>query len=154
MKIFAAGLGTETNTLSPLPTGWETFRETLYHRGDATERSSNPFALPLHAWKRLAARAGDTFAEGLVAFAQPAGLTIEAVWRRLRDTLLEDLAAALPVDIVLLNLHGAMVAERCDDCEGDLLKRVRVLVGPGVVVGAELDLHCHLTEQMVSRRTP
>jgi microcystin degradation protein MlrC len=153
MRIFAAALGTETNTFSPLPTGWQTFRETLYHRSHATARSSNPFALPLHAWKHLAVSAGDTFVEGLAAFAQPAGLTTEDVWRELRATLLENLAAACPVDIVLLNLHGAMVAENCDDCEGDLLEGVRRLVGPDVVVGAELDLHCHLTERMVSAAT-
>ena len=69
MKIFAAALGTETNTFSPLPTGWQTFRETLYQHGDATARSSNPFVLPLRTWRRLAESAGDTFVEGLAAFA-------------------------------------------------------------------------------------
>ena len=78
---------------------------------------------------------------------------MENVWWHLRETLLEDLAAALPVDLVLLNLHGAMVAADCDDCEGDLLERVRRRVGPDVVVGAELDLHCHLTERMVAAAT-
>ena len=42
-----------------------------------------------------------------------------------------------------------MVADGYDDCEGDLLQRVREIVGPGVVVGAELDPHCHLTPAMV-----
>jgi microcystin degradation protein MlrC len=55
----------------------------------------------------------------------------------------------LPVDIVLLGLHGAMVARGYDDCEGDLIARVRALAGPDCVVGAELDMHCHLTAQMV-----
>ena len=51
--------------------------------------------------------------------------------------------------MVLLGLHGAMVADGYDDCEGDLLQKVRAIVGPGVVVGAELDPHCHLTPAMV-----
>jgi microcystin degradation protein MlrC len=67
----------------------------------------------------------------------------------LRDTLLADLRAAMPVDIVLLGLHGAMVAEGCDDCEGDLLARVRAIVGESVVIGAELDPHAHLSQAMV-----
>ena len=49
-----------------------------------------------------------------------------------------------------LGMHGAMVAEGYDDCEGDLLARIRDIVGPDVAVGAELDLHCHLTKQMVT----
>jgi microcystin degradation protein MlrC len=43
-----------------------------------------------------------------------------------------------------------MVADGYDDCEGDLLQRVRAIVGPDVVVGAELDPHNHLTPAMVS----
>jgi microcystin degradation protein MlrC len=57
--------------------------------------------------------------------------------------------AALPVDMVLLGLHGAMLADGHDDCEGDLLQRVRAIVGPAVVVGAELDPHNHLSAAMV-----
>ena len=70
------------------------------------------------------------------------------VYEDLRDTLLADLQAAMPVDMVLLFMHGAMVAHGYDDCEGDTLARVRKLVGTGATVGIELDLHCHLTEQM------
>jgi len=51
--------------------------------------------------------------------------------------------------MVLLGLHGAMVADGYDDCEGDLLQRVRAIVGPKVVVGAELDPHNHLSVAMV-----
>jgi microcystin degradation protein MlrC len=55
----------------------------------------------------------------------------------------------MPVDIVLFGLHGAMVARGYDDCEGDLLARARAIAGPDAIVGAELDMHCHLTDQMV-----
>src|SRR5690606_31853754 len=50
-----------------------------------------------------------------------------------------------PVDGVVLGLHGAMVAQGYEDCEGDLLSRVRTIVGPDVLVCAELDPHSHLT---------
>jgi microcystin degradation protein MlrC len=52
--------------------------------------------------------------------------------------------------MVVLGLHGAMVADGYEDCEGDLLARVRGIVGRGVVVGAELDPHCHLSDAMVA----
>jgi microcystin degradation protein MlrC len=63
--------------------------------------------------------------------------------------LLDDLRAALPVDVVLLMLHGAMVAQGYDDCEEDIIRRVRDLVGLDTVIAVELDLHCHLSESMV-----
>jgi microcystin degradation protein MlrC len=50
---------------------------------------------------------------------------------------------------VLLGMHGAMVADGYDDCEGDLLSRVRALVGPKTIIGGELDPHCHMTRQMI-----
>ena len=91
---------------------------------------------------------GHTVVESLSTFAQPGGITLRAVYEELRDALLEDLKAAMPVDAVLLFMHGAMVAEGYDDCEGDTLERVRAVVGPDATIGVELDLHCHLTEAM------
>ncbi len=87
--------------------------------------------------------------ESLAAFAQPAGLTVRKVYEGFRGEILEDLRAAMPVDIVLLSMHGAMTAEGYEDCEGDLLACVREIVGPDVVIGGELDLHCSITPKMV-----
>jgi microcystin degradation protein MlrC len=42
-----------------------------------------------------------------------------------------------------------MMAHGYDDCEGDLISRVREIVGPQTVIGVELDPHCHLTEKRV-----
>ncbi|MHA6732203.1 M81 family metallopeptidase [Devosia sp. A369] len=149
MRIFAAALGTETNTFSPLPTGWITFAESLYERRDGSLVSGDFFVLPLKAWRRQAAERGDSYVESIAAYAQPAGRTVQPVWERLRGELLGDLREAGPVDIVLLNLHGAMASEGCDDCEGELVEMVRAIVGKDVVIGVELDLHCHLTDRIV-----
>lgn len=59
----------------------------------------------------------------------------------------------MPLDLVLLNMHGAMVAEGYDDCEGDLLARLRAVIGPEAVLGGELGLHCHITPQMLEAAT-
>jgi microcystin degradation protein MlrC len=56
-----------------------------------------------------------------------------------RDEILAELRAAMPVDGVLLGLHGAMIAYGYDDAEGDLLERVRSIVGAKVPIGVELD---------------
>jgi len=85
-----------------------------------------------------------------MAYADPAGPTVDAAYEALRDELLGDLRAAGPVDVVLLMLHGAMVAQGYEDCEEDLLGRVRAIVGADVVIGVELDLHCHLSEAKIA----
>ena len=153
MNVFIACLGTETNTFSPLPTGLETFAETMLYRGDATRHEPALFSAPLHVWRRMTEERQGRVVESLAAFAQPAGRTVRSVYEGFREEILADLRRAMPVDMVLLNMHGAMVADGYDDCEGDLLARVRAIVGPEVPVGAELDLHCHITETMLQNAT-
>ncbi len=85
------------------------------------------------------------------AVAQPSGTVEQAAYEELAAMLLERLEAAMPVDGVLLDLHGAMVTEHLDDAEGDLLKRIRQLVGPGVPMAATLDLHANITAEMASQ---
>ncbi|MBC8263657.1 MAG: M81 family metallopeptidase [Anaerolineales bacterium] len=153
MKIFIASLGTETNTFSPFLTGLRNFSETYLVRGGNHGDKPFIFAIPLVVWRRRAAERGWSVVESLCTFAQPAGITLRSVYESLRDEILADLKAAMPVDMVLLSMHGAMVAYGYDDCEGDLLAKVREIVGPDVPVGAELDLHCHLTQTMIENAT-
>lgn len=143
-----ATLSTETNTFSPIPTGHTAFREREFFRNDGSRLPPRLGNIPLHEWRRLGEADGHQVIESISTFAQPAGLTLKHVYEDLRDTVLRDLKAAMPVDVVLLNLHGAMVAHGYDDCEGDLIHHVRAIVGPQVTIGVELDLHCHLTELM------
>ena len=149
MKIFAACLATETNTFSPIPTGINDFtqvRPTDIANGNASFDEIPPLGL----WEKMARSRGDEFVFSLFAFAQPSGLTTRTTYEQLRDELLNSLRAEMPVNIVLLNLHGAMVADGYEDCEGDIIEQVRAIVGQDVVIAVELDLHCHLSEKMVS----
>jgi len=151
MRVFTASLATETNTFAPMPTGLASFKQDGYFPAGTHPDRMTFFAGPLWAARQRARERGWTLVEGLVAGAQPSGITTRAAYETLRDELLADLRAALPVQMVLLGLHGAMVADGYDDCEGDLLTRVRAIVGPGVVVGAELDPHHHLSAAMVAQ---
>ncbi len=147
--IFIAALLSETNTFSPLATGWAAFEEQGIFRGNATlVRPPLYEALPLAAWCDLAAADGRSVVEGLCTLAQPAGRVVRVVYESLRDEILGQIRAALPVDMILLSLHGAMVAAGYEDCEGDLMSRARAIVGPDVFIGALLDLHCHATNAM------
>jgi microcystin degradation protein MlrC len=149
MRVFAATLMTETNTFSPFLTGMQNFEQSHLVRGGLVDDDPASDALAQLRWRQMTNERGWEFAESLCGFAQPAGTTLRWVYEQLRDEILADLRAALPVDIVLLNQHGAMVAQGYDDCEGDLTARVREIVGPDVPIGVELDLHCHITELLV-----
>ena len=149
MKIFIATLATETNTFSPIPTGRAAFMgDRDWHRTDGSRHPASMGNTALIAWRQAAEAEGHTIAESICASAQPAGTTLRNVYEELRGMVMDDLKAAMPVDVVLLCMHGAMVADGYEDCEGDTLAHARAIVGPEATIGLELDLHCHLTEQM------
>ena len=150
MKLFTAALGTETNTFSPIPTSLANFSDFYLLRPGEVGDSPLEFAAPLWVARQRASASDWEVVEGTCAFALPAGATIGQDYERLRDEILQQLADALPVDAVALGMHGAMVADGYPDCEGDMLRRVRDLVGDDVVIGLEIDPHCHLTELMVN----
>jgi microcystin degradation protein MlrC len=153
MKVFIAGFDTETNTFAPIPTGIRGFKEGFMAHGDATAQEANYSSIQLHAWRQLAEARNWQVVESLCTYAEPGGTIVRSVYEGLRDEILDDLKKAGSVDVVLLALHGAMVAEGYDDCEGDILSKVRAIVGAKTVVGAELDLHCHVSDTMVREAT-
>lgn len=151
MRLFAATLATETNTFSPLPTSLEAYREGVFLRpGEHPDDAPRMCTAPLWCARRRASREGFTLIEGSCFAASPAGTTNQADYEFMRDEILAQLKAALPLDGVLLGLHGAMVAHGYDDVEGDIVTRARAIVGPNVVIGVELDPHCHLTLKRVA----
>ena len=149
MRVFAASLATETNTFSPIPTDLAAFKESFYAPPGQHPETPTLCSAPMVVARRRAAAEGFALIEGTATWAEPAGIVARATYEGLRDEILGQLRDALPVDIVILGLHGAMVAHGYDDCEGDLLERVRALAGPRAVIAAELDPHSHLSRRRV-----
>lgn len=145
MRIFTAALATETNTFSPICIDRRAFEASLYAPPGKHPETPTLCTAPITVGRRVTAQKGWELIEGTAAWADPAGLVNRQTYEDLRDEILGQLRAALPVDAVVLGLHGAMVADGCEDTEGDLLQRVREIVGPDVLVCAELDPHSHLT---------
>src|SRR5581483_2723392 len=77
------------------------------------------------------------------------GLVTADAYARIAGELVGRLSAAMPVDAVYLDLHGAMVSEPFEDGEGELLRRVRAAVGPQVPIAISLDYHANVTPEMV-----
>src|ERR1700716_1525985 len=150
MRLFTATLATETNTFSPLPTSLESYRESVFFgAGEHPADAPRMCTAPLFVGRGRAEKEGFELIEGSCFAASPAGTTNRADYEVMRDEILDQVKAALPLDGVLLGLHGAMVAHGYDDTEGDLIERVRALVGSKCVIGVELDPHCHLTLKRV-----
>lgn len=150
MRIFACTLATETNTFSALPTSIDAYKEGVYLRpGEHPVETPLMCTAPLWVARQRAAAEGFTLIEGSCFAASPAGTTNRADYEAMRDEILGQVRAALPLDGVLLGLHGAMVAHGYEDVEGDIAERVRAIVGPGCIIGMELDPHCHLTLKRV-----
>ncbi len=147
MRLFTATLATETNTFSPIPTAAANFHEAFYAAPGEHPADPNLCTAPLVVGRRRAAAEGWTLIEGTCAWAEPAGTCTRAAYEGFRDEILAQLRAAMPVDGILFGLHGAMVADGYDDCEGDLIARAREIVGPAAVIGVEHDPHSHLTKK-------
>lgn len=81
--------------------------------------------------------------------ASPGPVVSQDVWQLVLDQLLDTISAQPKVDGILLSLHGAMVTEKYEDAEGELLERVRTAVGKDVPIVVTLDLHVNMTQKMV-----
>ena len=150
MRVFTASFATETNTFSPVPTDRASFEMAFYAGPGEHPETPTLCSSPMVVLRRRAREEGFTLIEGTATWAEPGGLLQRQAYEALRDEILGQLRAALPVHAVVLGLHGAMVAQGYEDCEGDLLERVRGIVGTGVLIACELDPHSHLTQKRVA----
>lgn len=144
MRIAIAGIVHETNTYVRDLTELADFQVL---RDDKILRLAGTESQPGGALEACA-RLGATAVPILRAFASPSGTIAAGVYAQLKSELLERLADAMPVQGVFLDLHGAGVAEGCDDLEADLARDVRGLVGNDVPITAAFDLHGNITQRM------
>ncbi|MBF5005004.1 M81 family metallopeptidase [Diaphorobacter caeni] len=142
-KFLIARLNHETNTFSPVPTPLEAFAPTF---GEDAYRANKGMRTAMAAFIELAEAEGAELVTPVSAMSNPSGPVHAAAY----DELTRRIVEAVPgCDAILLDLHGAMVAENSDDGEGDLLERVRAAAAPGVRIGVALDLHGNITEKIV-----
>lgn len=152
ITIAVGGFMHETNTFVPGPTPWADFTRTGawpgFTRGARLPEIFAPYNVAVAGFIDVARASGHRIAPLSWGFAQPSGVVADSVFERMAGYLLADIADAAP-DMVFLELHGAMCCETIDDAEGELLARVRTLVGPSTPILASLDLHANVTARMV-----
>ena len=153
MKIAVGGMQHETNTFAPTRAdldafvkggGWPTIQygNSLF---DAVAGANLPVAGAIDS---LRAARHEVVPLAWAAASPSAHVSREA-FESIIGSLIERLQQAMPVDGVYLDLHGAMVCEHLDDGEGEILARVRKVIGPKVALVASLDLHANVTRRMV-----
>ncbi len=146
-SIAVGSLFIECNHFGGTPASLETFRRSELLYGDELSGVRTGVVGGMLDVLRQAER---QVAPLLLASACPSGPVTTECYPELKTQLLSRLRQALPVDGVLLGLHGAAAAENAGDLEGDLLQAVREVVGPQTPIVATLDLHAHITEAMVT----
>lgn len=147
-RVAVGGIEHESSSLIPDPTPLEAFLEEAIGGQDMVRKgSANTVIDGLVAG---VPRAGMQLVPLSFASAMPSGLPTRETYLLLKRELLSRLGEALPVDGVLLSLHGAFAAQGVDDVDGDLLESVRALVGPRCPVVAVHDLHGNISQRMVN----
>ena len=144
MRIYIAGVQHESSSFSPIPTSLRSFEQWNWS-------AESPFDADGFGYGeacRSALGSGMDVIAGPFFNAEPSSPATAAAWTTIGAQILDELSAAMPVDVVLLCLHGAQMADAVDDCEGALLAAAREIVGPHVAIGVLLDLHANVTSAM------
>jgi microcystin degradation protein MlrC len=154
-RIAIGGFQHETNTFAPSRAAYADFEAgggwPGVRYGEAIFAALEGANIPAQGAIGQLGALGHSLAGTAWAAASPSAQVTDDAFERILGELLARLKAALPVDGVYLDLHGAMVTESFDDGEGEILRRVREAVGPRVPVVASLDLHANVTRAMVER---
>jgi microcystin degradation protein MlrC len=159
-RIAVGGFQHETNTFAPQRATWDDFARADawpgFLRGPELLDAVHGYNIPIAgAVEALRARRHELLPLCWCS-APPSSYVERDAYERVAGAMLEDLAVAMAeasIDGIYLDLHGAMVAEHHEDGEGELLRRVRDLVGDAMPIVTSLDFHTNMTPEMVSRST-
>jgi len=149
-KIVIAMMMHETNTFSPVPTPIASFGRLGPLAGEAAIAEFAGTNTQLGGFLEVARDIGAEIAIPMAASAHPSGYVARAAYEEMCDAIVGEIGRGC--DAAFLALHGAMVAEHCDDGEGELLRRIRA-VAPRLPIAVGLDFHAQMTAAMVEHAT-
>lgn len=151
--IAVGGFQHETNTFAPHLASFEAFARAdswpALSSGEALFETMAGLNIPLSGFIDRARQHGHQLRPLLWCSAEPSSYVTRDAFERIAAMICDGLRDSAPLDGVYLDLHGAMVTEHYEDGEGELLRRVRQVVGAEVPVVISLDLHANVTAAMV-----
>lgn len=152
-RIAIGGFQHETNTFAPVKATFQDFEMADgwpgLTTGDALFEVFCGINLPLPGFIDQAKILGHDLLPLLWCSASPSAHVTRDAYERIAGDLIAGIAKLQKLDAIYLDLHGAMVTEHLEDGEGELLERLRAVVGPDLPIVVSLDLHANLTERMV-----
>jgi microcystin degradation protein MlrC len=151
MKILLAGFEHETNTFAPSKAAYLNFVNGEGYPGMARGAEMlqlRDVNLATGGFIRAAEEYGDSIDPVIWAGASASAHVTRDAYERIASEIVKA-AGRGDFDAIHLNLHGAMVAEHLDDGEGELLARLRQVVGREVPIFGSVDLHANVTEKML-----
>ena len=151
LRIALGGISHETNTFALLPTGYEQFERSGILRGEAIRGQHKTALTTIAGFLELEDDDSIELVPLLYANTTPSGTITADAFERLTGELLDLLRAHGPWDAVLLGLHGAAVADGIPETDGEIVARVRRLVGPSVPIGVGLDMHANVGPLIVEQ---
>jgi microcystin degradation protein MlrC len=149
-RVLISQIMHETNTFSRLATDLDAYRRRYLLRGDEIAPFFRGTRTEMGALLDAGERFGWQLVPAIAANATPSGTVTAECWDELSGAVIKAARERGPFDGVVLALHGAMVAATADDAEGDLLERLRRVIGPDVPVAITLDLHANVTDKMAA----
>jgi microcystin degradation protein MlrC len=145
MRIAVGSLMEEANSFSPIPTTVATFESYYVYRGDELLTRYGDARTEVPGFLAVLKEAGAMPVPLIAAYAAASGTVTREAFDTLVGEMEDRLRAAGPVDGLLLALHGALVVEDQPDGDGEIIERMRRILGPNVPIGVSLDLHGHIT---------
>ena len=147
-RVLTARFMHETNTFSRVRTDMALIRRRDFHLGNEIPAAFCGTRSALGATFEAADKYGWTLVHPVSANPNPSGIVADAAFEEIAGLILAAAGTRPPIDGVLLHLHGAMVSEGHEDAEGELLARLRALLGAEAPIVATLDLHANVTQRM------
>jgi microcystin degradation protein MlrC len=153
-RIAIGGFLHETNTFAPTKANYDDF---MHGGGKASIADAANILTTMRninagqaGFIEAAEARGWAVIPTVACYASPSAHVTQDAFERIVGVMIDRIKAADPLDGVYLDLHGAMVTEHFDDGEGEILARVRKVIGPDVPLVTSLDLHANVTPEMMA----
>ena len=140
-RVAICGLAIESSTFSPATTDEAAFHAST---GQAI-LDTYPFFSGPHSLRDRAVWLG-----ALQGHALPGGAVTREAYESLMRKMLDGLRAQLPLDGLFFDIHGAMSVVGLEDAEGDMISRVRAIVGPTTLISTSMDLHGNVSWRLAA----
>jgi microcystin degradation protein MlrC len=148
-NVLVASIWQESNSFVPIKTDLDDFRRFHLLIGNDVIEGLREDDIEVSGIIKAAEEDGISLIPALAAFAFAGGPVTDQAYVWLRDQILQSIKNTVGrLDGVILSLHGAMLTPSLDDAEGELVEKIRQIIGPQVPIVCSLDMHAYLTKQM------